>query len=361
MDPSEICIHTLNARGNVMLEVVQAHSKLTREKMKAEIWNLVRDTSRALDMKGLKYQDLKRALVPQPDRRELALIFLPSATQSAWYGLPIQRQILPLLHRQSSRSILAGDIGGNVDLYTLSAVLTNIARPARKGAIRLQEDPYVVYINNLTEGMIEDLHASLVKFDAYLGCVDTTYRSSFKTYLSGLLVNIYLQHKNFIVCPQEDDSQETEDVNLSGYEFEEYGFTIRSIPDLLWGTLLTYKIEREVLPGFGTDTDLALNAIHAAPMQLEEMTIVVDARKFDYLMSNKSASLRGIGSFGKDAVLLKELIKSKISSNYIYNLTYQAQHDIAKFNVIIEVNKFRVVVALEYRPRAAELRLITMF
>ncbi|MEO6981371.1 MAG: hypothetical protein ABI113_23450, partial [Mucilaginibacter sp.] len=60
-------------------------------------------------------------------------------------------------------------------------------------------------------------------------------------------------------------------------------------------------------------------------------------------------------------------IKSKLNSNYIFNLCFLPQHGTIKFNIMLETvqrisNKpMKLTLALEYIAKDKILRLITMF
>jgi hypothetical protein len=64
--------------------------------MYREIQGMVAQTESVLASKGIRYADLRTALVPQPDRHEIALVFDTLNVQEIWYGLPIHKAIIPL-------------------------------------------------------------------------------------------------------------------------------------------------------------------------------------------------------------------------------------------------------------------------
>ena len=105
---SKTVIHTINARGNVLLQVVRDDGSFSPLRMLHEIQGMLTQTVTILASKGIRYGELKTALTPQVDRREVALVFDTRNMTEVWYGLQIHRRILPLLPRKSSRSILAG-------------------------------------------------------------------------------------------------------------------------------------------------------------------------------------------------------------------------------------------------------------
>jgi hypothetical protein len=98
----------------------------------------------------------------------------------------------------------------------------------------------------------------------------------------------------------EEDGDDTDDVNILGYPFEDFGFTIRSLRETPYDVLLSYKIERPVFTGLEYDTEFSLNTVSPTPLPLTECLIEIDERKFGYLAREKTESLRRIGLLGGD-------------------------------------------------------------
>jgi hypothetical protein len=364
-DP-DITVHTLNARGNVMLEVTRNYFGLSAERMRREIAALHKRAVEVLASKGVAYAELRSALVPQADRREIALFF-DSTNLGGWYGFPVHDAVLGTLHRKGSRAILSGDyIGNNKAQDLLYELFAEDVQPVQKITYRHSSQFYVVYVNNLTDDMFESMVVELSKMEGFVGYADMTYASRLKWYLSTILPNTYLQHRNTIISPHEDDRPDSDDVNLSGYPFEKHGFKVRSVPGDLEGVLLGYKIERPVFDGFETDTEFSLNAVTSSPLPLYELDIEIDQKKLDYLIGKKAESLKGAGLWGADIDALRKLIRDKLRSNYIYSMTYVGEHDTAKFNVMLEARSpadkpFRFLAALEFIGDERKIRLITLF
>ncbi|MGY5780292.1 hypothetical protein [Rhizobium sp. LEGMi135b] len=360
-------IHTLNARGNMLLEVTRDYFKVSASAMFREIQRLRQETEEALALKGIRYADLKTALVPDRQRKEMALVFDWTAIESNSYGSAIFRKLIPLFDRNSNHSVLVGDYSGNRDIQDIlfeamqeSVVLT------REVEYQHSSQFFVVYINNLTEAMMLRFNEGLASWNAYIGYADATYASRFKLLLSTMLANAFLKYRMVILQGHEDDRPNTEDVNMCGYPFAEYGYTCRSIQAYLHGIMLSYKIERPVYPGFEVDTEFALNAISPTPQPLEEFSIEVEEAKLGYLKSAKSGSLARAGLEKVTGAELAALIRSKISASYIYNMSYDDAHNVSKFNVIIELPReggatTRLLAAMEYKPDSQSLRLITLY
>ncbi len=361
-------IHTLNARGNVMLEVMRGYFKLTPHHMQREIQSMRNILEDALSKKGISYSKLRTALVPDRKRREIALVFDTTSIKSSWYGLDVFEHIIPLLESDSNHSILVGDYSGeNYQIEKLFAAFEEAVQLRRNVIFQHPTQFYIVYINNLTDAMVRRFDEGLADYEAYVGFADMTYASVFKLYLSTMLVNLGIKHGSIFIQGHEPDRSEDEDVNMCGYPFEESGFTCRSVSSDLVGVLLTYKIERPVFAGFEVDTEFALNAISLLPLPLDDFKIEVEEAKLNYVKSVKKGSVERAGLEGITALELAELIKDKISASYIYNLEFLEAHNVAKFNIIIELpsrsscEPTRLLAALEYKPEQKVLRLITLF
>lgn len=351
-----------------MLEVMRDYFELNPVRMFELIQSLRRDIEDELRKKKVRYDELKSALVPAQDRREIALVFDTTAITSSWYGFNIMERVIPLFNSESNHSVLVGDYldrqGQAEQLYT---AFERSVKPRRNIVYQHPTQFFVVYINNLTDKMVRQFDDGLQDYPAYAGIADTTYSSAFKIYLSTMLVNSFLKHGNIILQGHESDRRSDEDINMSGYPFEKNGFTCRSVNGDLMGILLSYKIERPVFPGFEVDTEFGLNAVSKTPMNLDEFGIEVAEAKLNYLKSAKSGSMQRAGMEEITSEQLASLISRKISANYIYNLAVDQTHNVTKFSIIIELPltetrpATKLLAALEYKADTKALRLITLY
>lgn len=201
-----------------------------------------------------------------------------------------------------------------------------------------------------------------------MGYADTSCASLFKFLISMMAVNVFVKVGTVILQGHEDDVPNDEDCNMCGYPFEVNGYKCRSIQSILEGTMLSFKIERPVLPGFEVDTEMALNAVSATPLPLDDFDIEVKEARLGYLRSEKSGSLERAGLEQLSAEELAALIKRKVSSSYIYNMVYDPTYNVTKFNVIVEMpsvrtgqSPTRLLAALKYLPERRTLELITLY
>lgn len=360
-------IHTLNARGNIMLEVMRDYFNITPDRMLIEIQGMRKEVAAVLKLKGVNYDELRAALVPNPERLEIALIFDWTKIESNWYGNEVFKRLIPLLDPKTKNSILHGDyIGSNNSQDILYQAFYDEVCPVRPIIYEHSTQFYIVYINNLTDTAFQKLADGLINFEGYVGCANTTYSSNFKTLLSMKLSSLCVKFGRKIIQGHEDDRDDAENVNMCGYPFEENGYDCVSIRSNLEGVFLSYKIERPILDGFEVDTDFSVNAVNSNIADLRDLNILVEDAKLEYIKKAKSGSLHYAGLSEISAEELQEIIRCKISSNYIYNMSHLEDYNVTKFSIVIEVldknsEPFRLMAALEYRPGNKELRLLTLY
>lgn len=360
-------IFTLNARGNVFLEVVSAEFKISQPRMMAEIQAMFRSTVRDLGKKGVEYAKLKTALIPSLDRHEAGFIFDSTAIESGSYGSEVISHILPLLDARSTQSVLVGDLIASNDMQEfvfglLQHWLVTVRSFEYKHSVLL----YCVYITNLTETSLKRIHEGLHSFNAYVGFIPTTYSSPAKTYLSTTLVNLFVKRERMILLAHEDDRSNDENINITHYAFEEAGYQLRSMQQHDFSHFLSYKIERATFHGFESDTHFSLNAIAENVSALSGLDVLIEDAKYEYLL--KAGKLIKGELTQASKAKLADMIRSKVEANYIYNLRYMRDHNVRSINVVLEIPRLskgefpaRMNVSLEYRPDDRLLRLITLY
>jgi hypothetical protein len=359
-------IHTIQARDNVMLEVTRGYLGLTSQQMLIEIQRIAANLEELLRGAGVSYAKLRAALTPTVDREEVCLLFDWQEAGGGFYGAKIGDHVLELLNGKRSHSVLEGDLIISNPTRLKEAIASTIV-PSRSSPLADPGHIFGVYVNNLTERMVNDLHFGLSSYAAYIGHIRCTYASWLKTYLSVTLMNRYVLHERKIILGHEDDLEGVGNYNVIGYPFEDRGFRVVSVPGYLFGLLLSYKIERPVLPGAEADTELSLNAITSDVRDIRRFEVLVEEAKVAYLRREKAGSLSRGGLEGVSASELATIIRARVEKNYFYNLSYNAEHDTAKFNVMIEVpaasagQRHRLMVSLEYKPTVGTLRLVTMY
>jgi len=328
-------IYTLNARDHIFLSSVKSYYGLTEKIMRREIIALHNSLIDILRKKNIQYEKLKSSLTPRTDRYEAAFLFDTTQIQSSWYGYEVAEKILPIFNKESSHSILHGDLLGNNQQKIFGLIKTSTVL-AQDFIFRHSNLIYCVYINNLTETMLNNFDSELKTYHPYIGYIPATFSSFSKTYLSTTLTNAFLKHKKTIILPHEDDRDNTGDINLIGYPFEKFGHTIRSISSLYFGIFLSFKIEREVFDFDEDDVRISLNAISETILDLDDFHIRLDDSKYTYIATNKKGKLKKaeIENISKEE--LQTIIKRQISSNYIYDMIYLEQYNTIQVNSTLQ-------------------------
>jgi hypothetical protein len=357
-------IHTIDAREHGFLEGMSKHFKWNPAQVYTQINLSVAGTIEVLRKKKIAYTDLKNALIPHSDRKEIAFVFDSTLVSSSWYGYEIAKGFVPLFDKKSINSILLGDYIGD---YKHAGMYKNLffqnIQSHKEISYKIHELFYIVYLNNLSDEHFNRLHTGLKEMNAYVGYFDLTYSSPLKTVLSTILVRAILKYKSTIINPTEADIDE----NLTGFPFEENGYRVIGINDLAYGMFLSYKIEREVFPGYEADHHFSLNALSEEVCDPSDLKLVIEEAKLEYLRNDKSGSMELAGLSKITTEALATLIRTKLKSNYLFNLTFNPEYEVMKFNILIEVPRsdcdkpMKLTVALEYAPRLKTLRLITMF
>lgn len=358
-------VFTLEARSNILLDVITEHYRLSENQVYKEIHRSIRQLKGILSDKGVPYADLKTALVPSKNRQELVLVFDWRLFEAGSYGREVVHKLLPLLNRKSSHSILCGDW---VSKYRFSDILGGhyLKDQAESILIRHSGSPdtlYFVYLNNLTLNMAAKLDDAFYDFSPYLGALDMTFQSDVKAFLSTMLVRAFIKHRGNVIQGHEDDRPASENVNLLGYEFRKSGYKNRSVPSWLYGMFLSYKIERPVIKYADNDTRFSLNTLSPyGPQRLDDFEVVLEDSKLRHLQKMKGGSLKkaDIQNLTTDEVTSQ--IRKKLEASYIYNLARAKDGDTLKFNIIIENDVIaRNICALECRPLEKILRVITFY
>lgn len=276
---------------------------------------------------------------------------------------------MPLFDINSNNSVLAGDYGtatrNNEEL--LAKAFIEAVVPVRDVAYRHSGQFYIIYINNLTDEMVSRFELGLRSFAGYVGLANMTYGSLFKFLLSTMLANALLKHGRTIIQGHEDDRDNSENVNMICWPFTNYGYRCISLASYLQGPLLTYKIERPVFDRNDTDTELSLNSVSTTPLPLDDFLIEVDERKAAYVRDHNPSGIARAGLAQADEDEFRQVISAKIKASYIYDLKYLSDHDVTKFNIVLELPAMtaeapvRFLAGLEYKPEDKVLRLITLF
>lgn len=361
-------IHTLNARGNVLLPVIRKHYGWSDSRTFHEIQRFHIDLLSILRSKGIDYLSLRSALTPQPTKHEAAFLFDEHRCENTFIpGVECGDALFKALDRNTTHSILGGELVDDRD---------EIARVLLRRAAIVSKDLnfkhpcfcYVVYVNNLSESSVSAIDSKLRAHKAYLGYVPCTYASLAKTFVSMHLVNLVIKQGNTVILGHEDDRPNNENCNLHLQDYTALGLQLKSLQSMYFNTFLSYKPEQMFLDESDDDLEIALRAMSKEVAPLSEFTVVIENDKFEkYLKTVKLGKMMKAGLADLTKADLEAAIREKLRMSYLYNMEWvdEPTHQLSKFNIMLEFPRptgypERMVVSLEYRPVDRVLRLVTV-
>jgi hypothetical protein len=364
----KMIIHTLEARTNILLDVVKDYFHLSYEDMGKEIRTQYHKMLEELNLKGINYQELKNILTPQKGKKDICLVFDTTFIDDIWYGNTVFEKYFPLLSTYSGICIFDGDfVGSNENQRRMYQEISDKIEMINYSRFKNTCQYYLIYITNLTNDRIDKIINGLRFYQAFYGYFDFNYSSLLKTYISNIIGQRYFILKKDIIVLSPYQEYNEENINTAGHDFSKYGFKIKSISETNYQMFLSYKIERPYFDIDVSDQLFSLSAIANVAKPLKNFQIVIDDKKFEYLQTKKEGSMNASLLKYLNKTEIEKILTKKIENNYIFNLSFTEEHNIIKFNTIIEIenenNKspFKYLVSLEYIPNKNRLRIITMY
>lgn len=367
-------IYTINASTNVMFPVIKSCFELSDE----AVYKMINDEHtilvEKLKKKNIKYDDLKRALIPNQEKgkNEVCFVFDTNKIQSNFYGTEIYDKFIPLLDKESTYSILNGDysdILSNVknSQEFLSKIFYDSINLVNETLFYYSNQYFVIYINSITDGQIKNIESGLKSYDAFTGYAILHNNSIFKSYLSRILSNLCIKAKGTVVLPHSSDYDDNENINEKGYHFEDNGFKIVSINDDYYGVFLSYKIESIISDS--EDVGFSFNSLFPKFDRIETLKLEISDGKWGFISGTKTEKEKGgiLKSIGCDCLSKEEfsnLVFQKICRNYLYNIR-RNEHGDLMFNICIELttvneNLRKTTIALKYHPDNRSLSIVTI-
>lgn len=367
-------IYTFDTKNFLLYPVIKDYFKFNDSLVYETIQDGFKELENQLKLKNIKYKDLKGALVPTQDKEknETCFVFDTKILDKSNYGYYIFEKLIPLLDKESTYSILYGDY---VDfLFNDSFSQKKLRKALNDVLVRCHESKYqhstqyfLIYINRLTGRQRLKIVEGLYKFPWFTGFADVTYNSVFKSYLSYMLMPLCIKNKNRVIMYHTLDYLDNENINICGYPFENYGFTVLSINMDSFQAFLRYKIE-SIVPD-KDDISFSLNALFPKFASIEQLKLKVSDNKWNNYLADKDKDKKGklieLLKYKKSDKerFIKEIYK-KICANYIYNLRKNEFGDLL-FNICIELptinNHLRkTMIALKYNPDEGVMEVVTI-
>lgn len=220
-------------------------------------------------------------------KKEVAFIFDSSLIKDDWYGYVVFQHLLQGLNKESTYSILDGDIiADKLPLQVSKEIIFENLVQFNPTKFQHPSQYYAVYINNLTESQQNSIIGVLQSQVFFVGYVDMTFSSRLKTLLAYSLTPRGIKHKDIIILPHEDDCKDGENINNCGYPFEDYGLSVKSVGEMYYTLFLSYKIEAQ----FSDPKDLSysINAIYSNVTSVFKLPVYVSNEKLSYLKEKNS-------------------------------------------------------------------------
>jgi len=361
-------IHTLNARGQVLLPFLQDYFSWSDACAFREIQRFHNDLLDILKAKGINYDELRSALTPQPTKHEAAFLFDEHRCGiNVIAGVECAGALFKLLSPKTTHSILGGELNESKDKIART-LLDKVAVVAKDLSFILPSFCYVLYVNNLSQEALANIHEGLKAHKSYQGYVPCTYASVAKTFISLGLVNLAIKHGATVILGHEDDRPNSENYNLHLHDYTALGLKLKSLQSIYFDTFLAYKPERMILEETDDDLKIALRSMSKEVAPLIDFTVFIESNRFDnYLKTAKLGKLKRAGIDGLTKAELEGAIRKQLRTNYLYNMEWvdEPTHQISKFNIMLEFPRAggfpeRLVVVLEYNPAQKVLRLLTV-
>lgn len=323
-------------------------------------------------MKKISYTDLKGALIPNQDKDmyETCFVFDRIQVPNGGYGRYIFEHLIPLMDERGVCSILHGDyvdvtIERNGIQMQLKNALEENLHCYNNSAYQGSEQYYLVYFNRLTKGQRDKIAEGLKEFPWFTGYIDTTYNSTFKSYIAFVLANLGIKCKKKIIASHPFDYKDEDNVNMLGYPFEQFGYEYISINDMSFNSFLCYKIENNFADR--KDVGFSFNALFPLFDSMDKILLEIEDEKWDKYLTNKEKKgelLERLGFKNIDKKRFADLVYRKICSNYLYNLR-KNEHGAYLFNVCAELetihgNIRKTTIALKYLPELGVVQVNTI-
>lgn len=194
-----------------------------------------------------------------------------------------------------------------------------------------------------------------------------SFSSAIKTKIASTVSTRFIKSKSHLIICDPHATNIIDEIPSTVSDYRELGFQSVFIHQIYFYIFLSYKIEREILVGIEKDTKFSLNMLTSDFVDLSECEIEISPEKIEYFRKAKGDNFERAGLINHSSIELGTLITKRIANNYMYNLTFIQEHDILKFDLLMEFKRndkeqlMKMVLGMEYQPKEKKLRLITMF
>lgn len=365
-----IGFHALNARDASYLHWIFSASDGDPAKFRDALQadgQFMRDQ---LLTRKVKYGELKSALVPSSDGKQIAFIYDWLEHPAFNYAVAFMELILPHLRDTLRTSVLSGDLLDFVEVDAPVVELErSLVRPSAGSTERTEwRTQYCVYFSNLRPQDVDVLHEALSVDPRYGGYLDVTFGGAVRDYLAATLAPKWIIFERKVILTHGADEPWVSDEDPVGFDLPQKGYEVVSVIDSMQAGYLSYKIESLRARQSDEDRILTLAAVTGELVDVDGVEVYVDPRKVDQYLLRDDAKLRLMTSIGLQDVKADELasiVRDKLLRNYIYDLRL-AQDGTPTFAVSAEFEKpngdmARRLLALKYDPLEKRIALVSMY
>lgn len=357
-------IHTLNARDNSLLPWIVSLFPGDPQGFRREIQTELTHLTELLASRGVKYSELKSALVPPEKGLQVAFLYDWEDDESPNYAVEFATHWLPLIPKSLRTSVKRGDL---LELNRPDSQLDTSVTKA-SGLPVQWETQYAVYFSNLKPVDVDLIHRGLLSVPRYRGYVDVTFSGSVRNYLAECLAFGEIIHDGRVILSHGADEPYISNEDPVGFPLEANGFEVVSLIDVFFYGFLDYKIESSESSEFRVDVSLSLAAVTGEFINVDEVEIYVAPEKLDRYLLLKEPKLKLMTSIGLETVTPHELeavIRGRLQENYIYDLRF-AKEGTPTFAVAAEFEKpdgkiTRRLLGLKYDAPHERIALVTMY
>lgn len=359
--------HVLNARDNSLLHYIfLEHANADAGRFQIAIQREAQQIRNLLASKQVRYDDLKSALVPSAEGKQVAFLYDWRADTSWNYAVGFASHYLPALRKKLYTSVLHGDLHEMSSPMPVEALNATLVRGSDDAVNWTTQ--YVVLFSNLRPGDVDTLHAALSEVRGYSGYLDVSFGGAVRDYLASTVTPLWVVANRKVIVDHGSDDPLVDNQDTVGYDLPRYDFDVVSLISVYFTAFMSYKVESSNAFQAQDDRILNLAAITGQLVDIDATEVVVHPDKVDKYLLVKRDKLRLMTSIGLQEVnpeRLAELAREKLAQSYIYDFRF-APDGAVTFAVSAEFEKpdggmARRLLALKYDRSTRAISLVSMY
>ena len=363
---SDSSIHLINSRSCIYLDVVRDILEADSDSMFHLIRNEVLQLKTVLENKGIEYKSLRAVLSPSKVRKnkEIVLCFEAEAFGDC-YGIGIHNIVFPLINKKRSHVIKIGDLLYDANYNIKLGIMEKQIHCTNGAKIKTNRNYYLMYFNNVNQEELAYLDSQLNSINGYIGYCDISSNCPFKDIISNTLIQICIQAKGTMILSHVvPDYSDNDNVNMTGIDFDKYGFSFISVNDAWYNTYLNYKMTSRYVDI--DDIKMSLNSVTKSPEDISKYHIFIAPEKYEYILSNKGLITEsGLAELTYDEFLL--FLNTKLQITTICDMEFKDAANAVLFATTFDYmnpktrKTYSFLVAFQYKYDEKRLVVTSMY